>query len=284
MATLAPSRPRPDLERTASGRGMLQHVRVGPLAVLDGGLHDATAFCLEAIGSGSGARVATANLDFVALARHDAQLREDLARSSLVVADGAPVAWLARAAGATRVSRITGVDLVARLLEEGAAQGGLRVAMYGGEEAVSEAAAAAIEADHPGVRVVARICPPYRELTEEERQSERAALRAAAPDLVLVALGCPKQERLIAEYGDAVPAAVWIGVGGTFDFFAGKRRRAPRALQATGLEWAVRLVQEPARLWRRYLLRDLPALAAVAPGCFAARVRREGRTPERHPA
>ena len=110
--------------------------------------------------------------------------------------------------------------------------------------------------------------------------------------LVLLALELPlaffysqrEQERFIAEHFNAIPGAVWVGVGGTFDFYAGKRVRAPRFFQATGLEWAVRLVQEPRRLWRRYLVNDIPALMAVAPGCFRRGfARRRGNVVERIP-
>ncbi len=85
-------------------------------------------------------------------------------------------------------------------------------------------------------------------------------------------MGCPKQERLIARYFDAAPAAVWIGVGGTLDFYAGRTRRAPRWMQAIGLEWVMRLAQEPRRLWRRYLLHDIPTLVRVTPACLRLRL------------
>ena len=274
MAALAPPRKAINSpERLGTSGARPAHVPVGPLSVFDGSSREAADYCFAAIESGRGARVATANLDFVAMARRDATLRDDLASSSIVVADGAPVAWLARVAGARRTSRTTGADLAAELLRRGSARGHLRVAMYGSERAIARRAAEAIAAQFPGIEVVARISPPFRPLTEEERRAERRELREAAPELVLVALGCPKQERLIAEYGADVPGAVWIGVGGTFDFFAGLRRRAPDAVQRLGLEWLVRLVQEPRRLWRRYLLRDVPALAAVAPRCVARRLR-----------
>lgn len=250
------------------------HVRVGPVRVFDGALTDAVDFCLSAIESGRGARVATANTDFIALARRDPHLRDDLERSSLVVADGAPVAWLARIAGARRVRRVAGVDLAMELCRTGARRGGLRLALYGSTADVVERASGRIETEFPGVTIVLRLSPPFRELSDEERQRERAQFAAAAPDLVLVALGCPKQERLIATYFDATPRAVWLGVGGTLDFFAGKRWRAPRWSGRVGLEWVVRMAQEPRRLWRRYLLRDIPTVVAVAPGCVWSRLRR----------
>ncbi|GAB4336534.1 MAG: WecB/TagA/CpsF family glycosyltransferase [Dehalococcoidia bacterium] len=268
---------RPALTAPVPAPASVRHVPVGPLDVFDGDLGAAAEFLLARIRSGAGARVATANLDFVALARRDAVLREDLAASTLVVADGAPVAWLARAAGAERAARVTGVDLVLELCRRGTTDG-LRVAFYGSTPEKAEVAARYLETAFPGVRVVSRISPPFRPPTAAELAGQRATLAAARPDLVLVALGCPKQERFIAENSDVAPSAAWIGVGGTLDFFSGDKHRAPAALQRAGFEWAFRLVQDPRRLWRRYLLRDLPALMAVAPGILIRRaLRRRSR-------
>lgn len=240
------------------------HVTVGPLSVLNGDLADAGQLCMDAIDARVGLRVATANLDFVARARKDQALHDDLASSGLVVADGAPVAWLARLAGAGHSRRVTGVDLVAELCRLGSARGGLRIASYGSSPEVARASAIALEAAYPGVQFVLQISPPFRPLTPEEVASHHAEIVAARPDVVLVALGCPRQERFAAEHADAAPGAVWIGVGGTFDFYAGIRRRAPGPLQAIGAEWVARLAQDPRRLWRRYFIDDLPAFVAVA--------------------
>lgn len=250
-----------------------RHFPLGGVAIFEGDIDEATRLCVDWIDAGDGGRVATANLDFLALARHNPNLRDHLYSSHLVVADGAPVAWLARAGGASRTRRVGGVDLVESLLAAGTRRGGLRVALYGGEPDVSRATAEAIPRRFPGVNVVAAITPPFRELSAAEEAAERQQLLAAAPELVLVALGCPKQEAFIARSYQVAPQAVWIGVGGTLDILTGRRRRAPRLLQRLGLEWAARLIQEPGRLWRRYLLRDLPVLLAVAPGCFVSRWR-----------
>lgn len=256
----------------ATNGAALPHFRVGPLAVFDGTLDDAAGWCLDRVRSGEGAKVATANLDFIALARTDAQLRDDLRQSTLVIADGAPVAALARFVGATRTRRAAGVDLVRLLCEQGASEG-LRVAFYGGQPDVAARAASTLETSYPGVQVVEQITPPFGSWTPADRLEDGERLAAADPDLVLVALGCPKQERVIAEFYDAHPRAVWIGVGGTLDFVAGQRRRAPELVQRAGLEWTVRFAQEPRRLWRRYLLRDVPALTVTALDCAGDRLR-----------
>jgi N-acetylglucosaminyldiphosphoundecaprenol N-acetyl-beta-D-mannosaminyltransferase len=259
-----------------SGAVRARHMPIGPVHIFDGGPGEAERICVDAIRTMSGLRVATANLDFLALARTDRRLRGDLAGAHLVVADGAPVVWLGRLGGARRMRRVAGVDLVTGVLA-GAADAGLRVALYGSTEEVSRDAAVEMERRFPGVEVVCRMCPPFRRLSNDEQAAERTMLRAARPQLVLVALGCPRQERLIAEYFDSAPEAVWIGIGGTLDFFAGEHRRAPAVLQGAGLEWAVRLAQEPGRLWRRYLLRDLPALVRLLPSMLARRRKQVSR-------
>jgi N-acetylglucosaminyldiphosphoundecaprenol N-acetyl-beta-D-mannosaminyltransferase len=250
---------------------------VGRVPVFAGPAGAAIEECLSRIATDRGGRVATANLDFLAIARGDREALALLESCDLVVADGAPVAWLARFVARTRVERLAGVDLTLEILR--AAAPGLRVAMYGGEESISAAAAAELQRRHPGTQIVLRHCPPYRALSAPEIEEDLRAIREARPDLVLVALGFPRQERLIAEYQRSAPNALWIGIGGTFDFIAGKRVRAPGPLQALGMEWLVRLAQEPGRLWKRYLLRDLPEAGLAACEALAARLRGSQRQP-----
>lgn len=248
------------------------HVTVGGIPIFDGDIRDATAMCLERIAARRGGRVATANLDFLAIARKDPVLKNDLGACDLVVADGKPVAVLARLAGGHRVRRVAGVDLVDALVANHN-EPELRLALYGAAEPVSAAAAEAFSR-HPRVRIVARLVPPFRPLTPFEEEAEQRQLSEADPHLVLVALGCPRQERLAARYFEAAPHALWIGVGGTFEFVAGVRMRAPAWSQWAGFEWAVRLIQEPRRLWRRYLVRDVPALGVITASMAVAAVRR----------
>jgi N-acetylglucosaminyldiphosphoundecaprenol N-acetyl-beta-D-mannosaminyltransferase len=250
------------------------HVTVGPLSVLNGDLATAADLCLAAIVSGAGARIATANLDFVAKARSNTEFARDLADSSTVVADGAPVAWLARMAGARNTRRVTGVDLVGAIMARAEALPALRVVLYGSRPEIAGRAARDFEAKYPGVTVAAVICPPFgRTQTVADFEADLQTIRGGQPHLVLVALGCPRQERFIAQHSSVAPRAVWIGVGGTLDFYAGERKRAPGLMRVTGTEWLMRLVQEPRRLWRRYLVDDLPALAAVTPGVLNRRLR-----------
>ncbi len=246
---------------------------VSDVPIFDGGLTEAVDACLGLLRAGNGGRVATANTDFIALARRNPRLLADLQDSNLVVADGKPVAWLARLAGASRVTRVAGVDLVPAFLTAAARECPVRVALYGGEPEIARRAANALQGMSPGIDVAAVLSPPFRSLGNDEEQSLLARLSRVDPDVVLVALGCPRQERLIAEWSPFVPRSVWLGVGGTFDFLAGKRVRAPGWMQEVGLEWLFRMAQEPGRLGRRYLGRDLPALVAIGRDCARKRLR-----------
>ncbi len=248
------------------------HLAIGGVPIFSSGIEDTVALVIERLRAGKTTRIATANLDFLALARRIPQLRHDLLTCDLVVADGAPVTWLAKLAGASGTGRIAGVDLVQAICAAAGRDGGLRVALYGSVEPVAAAAARYLEASFAAVTVTAQICPPFRCLTPAEHAADVARLRESNADVVLVALGCPAQERFAADVAALLPGKVWIGVGGSFDFFAGRRRRAPRMAQRLGLEWVVRLTQEPRRLAGRYLLRDAPEFVRLAPGVLLERV------------
>jgi N-acetylglucosaminyldiphosphoundecaprenol N-acetyl-beta-D-mannosaminyltransferase len=248
-------------------------VTVSGLPVFAGTATEGIELCIRTARSRRGARVATVNLDFLAIARKDRAVHALLRQSEVVVADGMPVVWLGRLAGARRIQRLAGADLVREFFVT-RQQAPLRVAIYGSTPEISARAVAYLHAVGDGARVILVANPPFRALTNEEKQSDLELLLAADPDVVLVALGCPVQERLIAEWADQLPEAMWVGIGGTLDFYAGARVRAPRAMQRAGLEWLVRMAQEPRRLGRRYLLRDIPALLAITPGCIRTRLAR----------
>lgn len=227
--------------------------------------------CLDRVRTGRGGRVATANLDFLALARRDEQLRLDLNAASMVTIDGAPVGWLAKLARAGSAERYAGVDLVRDLCNSSTAEYELRVAVIGSVPEVADPAIAFLERLSPQTAFVTKIHPPFRDLSRHEVECYQQEIADARPNLVFVAMGCPKQERLIAEWSAIAPQALWIGIGGSLDFFAGKKRRAPRWAQRFGMEWCFRMAQDPGRLASRYLLRDLPALALIAPGVLRTR-------------
>lgn len=194
---------------------------------------------------------ATANVDFVVQALDDVELRRILLDAHLVLADGMPLVWASRWLGNPLPERVTGSDLVPRLLVE-AEQKGWRVFFLGGTETSVAAAAANVRAKHPHLQLVGAYSPPFRLLLEMNHEDILGRIRAARPDILLVAFGCPKQEKWINMHYRAAGVPLSIGVGATIDFLAGTVSRAPRWMQRSGLEWVYRMLQEPRRLFRRY--------------------------------
>lgn len=207
------------------------------------------------------AAVATLNVDFVANAvggwpfKGNLELWNYLKHCDLVTADGMPIVLLSRLLRKPIAGRATGADMVPALCRR-AAEEGLSVYVLGGSQDSLATAFEKIIASIPhegaakGLRV-AGLDPAFVKLDcEDPAILER--VNAVAPDILFVALGNPKQELWIGRHLGELRAGVVMGVGGTFNFIAGKVRRAPRWMQRCGLEWIYRIVQEPDRLWRRY--------------------------------
>jgi len=197
-------------------------------------------------------RVATANLDFLELAGHDDDLRECLASADLVTADGEPLVWLSQMRGQPIPERVAGADFVPLLVGE-AARLMRSVYFLGGQDGVAEQAIDVLRARYPLLSVAGH-SEPFVDLDDQAACLAIAAqVRKSGADLVLVAFGCPKQDFFIERYLSAFGCRLAVGVGGTFNFIAGRIPRAPRLLQRLGLEWVHRLAMEPRRLLRRYL-------------------------------
>jgi N-acetylglucosaminyldiphosphoundecaprenol N-acetyl-beta-D-mannosaminyltransferase len=216
--------------------------------------------------------VCTGNLDHLYLAGKDEGFLRAYQGADLVVADGAPVVWLSRITGQKPLpERVAGSDLFWELARV-SAEKKIRLFFLGG--APGSAVRAAIEAEkrYPGATIVGTYCPPFETFdTEEEQNRMIGIVKAARPDILLVGLGAPKQEKWIVKSKDALGVPVSIGVGGSFEMAAGILKRAPIAFQKMGLEWLYRFAQEPGRLFERYFVHDLPTFASLAAG--AARMR-----------
>jgi N-acetylglucosaminyldiphosphoundecaprenol N-acetyl-beta-D-mannosaminyltransferase len=180
----------------------------------------------------------------------DQEHRSALWGASLATADGVPVVWAQKLLGARGATRVAGPTLMLRLLER-AEREGWRVALYGGQASRLQMLVKNIRQQHPRLEIVDAISPPYRVLSGEEDERMIDRLSSARPDLIFVGLGCPKQERWMAQHVRQIPG-VMIGVGAAFDFHSGAIPRAPMILQRLGLEWAYRLCCEPRRLFWRY--------------------------------
>jgi len=209
-----------------------------------------------------GGMLLTPNVDILRQLRRPA-LQGIAEEADLVVADGMPIVWASRLQGRPLPERVTGAAL-ARSLPAALAREGRSVYLLGGEEGVAEVAADNLDREHDDLRVVGWHCPP-RGFERDERQLAAMVedLQRSQPDLVLVGLGFPKQERLIGVLRGALPHAWFIGCGGALTFLAGRVSRAPEHMQRSGLEWVHRLAMEPRRMARRYLVDDLPYAAGL---------------------
>jgi N-acetylglucosaminyldiphosphoundecaprenol N-acetyl-beta-D-mannosaminyltransferase len=231
--------------------------------------------------SGSAHHVMTINLDFLSIAQRDPRFRETINRADLAVADGMPLVWVSRLQGQPFAERIAGVELVNESCRV-AAEMGRGVFLLGAAPGVAEAAGRRLEACYAGLRVVGAYSPPFRALTPEEDEEIVQMIREAAPGLLLVAFGAPRQDLWIRAHLASLNVPVAMGVGCVLDLLAGAARRAPGWMQQAGLEWSYRLIQEPRRLWRRYILDDIPMLGRLV--LTSAREERPGRVVASEPA
>lgn len=208
------------------------------------------------------AYVCVANVHMTMEAFDSEPYRRVVNGADVVTPDGRPLVWALRSLGAEGATQVRGTDLVARVAES-AAREGVPVGLYGGTPESLDEMARALEERYPGVSVACRISPPFRPLTAEEDEAYVREISASGARVLLVGLGCPKQEAWMAAHKDRIPAAM-IGVGAAFDFFSGRARQAPRWMRAAGLEWVHRLYREPRRLWRRYLKHNPRFIAMFA--------------------
>jgi N-acetylglucosaminyldiphosphoundecaprenol N-acetyl-beta-D-mannosaminyltransferase len=209
-------------------------------------------------------QVATVNVDFLRIAAASPSFNHVLDETDLVVADGRPLVWLARYLGLKACGRVTGIDIIeacARLSQ----QHGYRIFLLGGADGVAEEAKRRLETSVPGVTICGTYSPPPSDYPFPDQVEEVICqrVREAAPDILFVAFGCPKQEFWIRDHCKSLNVPLAVGIGGSFNFLCGTVKRAPGLVQSLGLEWVYRLYREPRRLWRRYLLGDLPFAARL---------------------
>jgi N-acetylglucosaminyldiphosphoundecaprenol N-acetyl-beta-D-mannosaminyltransferase len=206
--------------------------------------------------SGLGGYVVTPNVDHICIAQHEKRLRDAYEGAFLAVADGQPLLWMAKARGKHLPEKVSGSDLLVPLLTK-AADKGLRTYFLGATLDVCAEAAARLRSSIPGIEIVGWSSPVYNpDAVSDEVRAAIANLVEAKPDLVLVALGNPKQEYLLHDFQSEFYPAVGLAIGASLDFIAGKVDRAPNWVSRYGLEWLFRLFKEPKRLWQRYLVRD----------------------------
>lgn len=212
--------------------------------------------CLLGWGRRSESRyVCICNVHSVVTAGQDAKFERVLREADLATPDGAPVAWLMRRMGVAGQQRINGPDLMWRYCElsETQAEELPSIYLYGGSEEVLATLQHRLSVRFPKLQIAGAYSPPFRPLSAEEDAEVVKRINGSGAGVVWVSLGCPKQEFWMAEHRGRIQA-VMVGVGAAFDYHAGTIKRAPVWMQNSGLEWFHRLLSEPRRLWKRYLI------------------------------
>lgn len=209
-----------------------------------------------------GEYICVANVHTTVTAHRDEEYRRVQNGSAMVLPDGGPLSKYSRTHGYPQAKRVTGPDLMRRVLAESAEHGWTHY-FYGSTPETLEKLGEVLAQRYPGAKVAGMYSPPFRALTPEEDEADVARINAAAPDFVWVGLGAPKQERWMAAHHGQVHALM-LGVGAAFDYEAGNIQRAPGWMQRHNLEWFYRLMQDPRRLFGRYFSTNLRFLAWAA--------------------
>lgn len=196
--------------------------------------------------------VAVTGMHGVTESHQNPEFRSILKDADLVVPDGMPLVWLGRLRGFSHLERrVYGPELMETFCRETGAK--YRHFFYGGAPGIADRLAQ-VEQERHGIRIAGTYCPPFRPLTAEEDKAVIAMINEAAPDVVWVGLSTPKQERWMYEYRNRLNVPLLLGVGAAFDLNSGQLKQAPEWMRERGLEWLFRLLAEPKRLWRRYLV------------------------------
>jgi N-acetylglucosaminyldiphosphoundecaprenol N-acetyl-beta-D-mannosaminyltransferase len=223
-------------------------------------MDEAVARIEAAVATGRYCRHADINGAIVVAMQDDEEMRASITGADLLVADGQSVVWAARLLGRPLPARVAGIDLMHRTIAL-AERRGYSIYILGARRDVLERAVARLRGDHPALQIAG-----YRNgyFEDSEDGEVAAAISGSGADILFVAIGSPRKEYFLARHGRDLGVRYAMGVGGSIDVVAGVTRRAPAWIQRIGLEWAFRLVQEPRRLLRRYLVTNARFLALVA--------------------
>jgi N-acetylglucosaminyldiphosphoundecaprenol N-acetyl-beta-D-mannosaminyltransferase len=190
-------------------------------------------------------------------AHADPEFRQILNQSFINAPDGMPMVWVGRLLGFRSMERVFGPDLMLAMCQL-SVERGYRNFLYGGKPGVAERLSANLQKRFPGLQVVGTYTPPFRSLTPDEEKSVSFRILKSRPHILWVGLGTPKQERFMAQYVDRFQVPLMVGVGAAFDYHTGSIRDCSVWVKRAGMQWLHRLLQDPKRLWRRYL-RNNPA-------------------------
>jgi len=209
----------------------------------------------EAIAQRAKGYVCVTGVHGVSEAQSDPEFRAILNGAFLNTPDGMPMVWVGRWSGFSQVERVYGPDLLVEVCRA-SEEAGWRHFFYGGAPGTADALAETLQVRFPRLQVVGTHAPPFRPLNPTEVEELQATIAAARPDVMWIGLSTPKQERFMAAMLARFDVPLMVGIGAAFDLVSGKVRQSPRWIQRSGFEWLYRLIQEPGRLWKRYLVNN----------------------------
>jgi len=206
--------------------------------------------CIDHIAARRGLLIGVVNVAKIVNVRKDRELRAALDEADIVLADGAPIVWLSKMVGRPLPQRVAGIDIMFELLKE-ANNRSYGIYFLGAKPAVVEKVIHVVRRDYPGVRIAG-----YRDgyFSEQDEQNVAEEIKNSRADILFVAISPPRKEVFLGKWREFMDVPICHGVGGSFDVVAGVARRAPVWMQKCGLEWLYRLIQEPRRMWKRYLV------------------------------
>jgi N-acetylglucosaminyldiphosphoundecaprenol N-acetyl-beta-D-mannosaminyltransferase len=207
---------------------------------------------LELAKLNSGAYVCVSNVHMCMETFDDSAFRHVVNSADLVIPDGRPISWAQKLLGHGDAKQVRGQDIMNELCRLSGNQE-FNIGLYGGtSDDLLEQVVRQLTKDYPDIQITYKFSPPFRPLSQDEDSAVVKAINDASVNVLFVGIGCPKQERWMAEH-KADLNCVMLGVGAAFDFIAGSKQHAPRWMQIIGIEWLFRLLSEPRRLWKRYL-------------------------------
>lgn len=203
------------------------------------------------------AYVVTPNIDHIVKLERNSELRKVYKNADLILTDGKPLVWISKIYKTPIKEKVSGSDLLP-LLCKMAAEKGYRMYFLGAAQGVAAKAAKKLTERYPGLQIIDTYSPPYGfEKNSDEINKIINMIKGAQPHILIVALGCPKQEQFILKYKEQLDVPISLGLGASLDFEAGTIKRAPKWMCNCGLEWAYRLCKEPKRMFKRYIIDDM---------------------------
>lgn len=226
-------------------------------------LEAAVALIEDAVRNANKGYVCVTGVHGVMEAQRDAALTSVFAKALLVVPDGMPTVWVGHWQGFRTMQRVFGPDLLLRILQRSPINCCSHF-FCGGDYGVAEELRCRMQSRFPAARILGSYRPPFRKLNEREEADFIRITDKLRPDITWVGLSTPKQEHFMAEYLPRIHTKLMIGVGAAFDYHCGRIKDSPQWVKASGLQWLHRLIQDPLRLWKRYLRNNPEFLALLA--------------------